>query len=155
MLLLSGFRNDPFEIYKQCNIKDKYYERRFYICTNYRFCCFSSEILKKLVITSLSEQAIQINEIDITKEFKDISPELYDILISFLKFYLYLKNGKIIKNFSSENIIKEYKKYNNKMSLSTILSLFEEDCELSDNEKIQKIVIFIKNLKYELMKNYG
>ena len=156
MLMLSNFRNNPFECYKQHNIIDKYYERRFYISKDYTYYCQNDETMRKMIASSLIEKTIQINEIDITKKFNDIKNDLYMILIDFVQFYLYLKNGKIIEEFSSKRAFEEYDKYNRikKSKFSEILSLFDDNCILKDIEKIQKIIVFIKILKKELMKNY-
>ena len=112
--------------------------------------------MKKLAISSLIEKSIQINEIDVAKKFNDIKLNFYMILIDFIQFYLYLKNDKIIEENSSKKLFEEYKKYNRiKMNnLTEILLLFDDIYKLNDIEKIQKIIVFIKNLKDELMKDY-
>ena len=66
---------------------------------------------------------------------------------------MYFKNDKIVKDFSSINIIEEYKKYN-KIFEKEILFLFEDRCKLKDEEKIKRIIVFIKNLKNEMMEDY-
>ena len=156
MLLLSNFRNNPFECYKQCNISDRYYERRFYIYKDYQYYCQKDEMLRKLIISSLAEKSVQINEIDITRKFDEIKAELYEIFVDLIQFHLCLKNGKIIQMFSSTNIIKEYEVHNKakKAEINEILSLFESSCKLNDEEKIQKVISFTKNLKNEMIKNY-
>ena len=153
MLLLSNFKNEPFEFCKQSNMSNRYFERRFYIGKNHRYYHHNNEILKKLLISSLSEKTIQINEIDITKGFNDIKAELYYMLFDYIQFYLYLKNDKIINSFSSISSIEEYKKYNKNFE-TEILFLFEDNCNLKDDEKVRKIIVFIKNLKNEMMEDY-
>ncbi len=153
MLLFSNFRNNPFEFCNQHNISDKHYNRRFYISKNYKYYYQDNEILKKMTISSLAEKSVQINEIDIIKKFDEIKGELYEIIVDLIQFYLYFKNDKIIKEFSSINIIEEYKKYNENFG-KEILALFEDNCKLKDEEKKEKLIVFIKLLKSEMIKDY-
>jgi hypothetical protein len=62
-----------------------------------------------------------------------------------------LKNGRILSNYS--DIIREYDSDN---YIKEIISIFDDGntVTLSSAEKISKVIIFIKKLKSEIMKNY-
>jgi hypothetical protein len=98
--------------------------------------------------------AIHINELDITGSFENIKSKLFNMLVLMFQFSLYLKNDTITSTFSHYNIIKEYKKYNNAEECDGVLMLFDKNCKLADAQKITKVVLFIKNLKNELIKHY-
>ncbi len=108
------------------------------------------------MVSSLSEMTIYINETNILQSFDDIRQRLYYMFIQILQFYLFLKNDKITYR-SYSNVVKDFKNNNKNRikDVEKILFCFEEDCKLEDIEKIAKIIIFLKNLKNELMNLYG
>ena len=155
MLICSNFQNSHFEYYKISNMEDKYRNRKIYLNCDYECFYNEKEIMKQIILTALSQLSIQINEIDITDEFKNIKHSLMVILLQIIQFYLYLKNGKIIEYNSYSNIINTYRKYsNNFKEFQEIILLLESDDDLSGETKINKIFVFIKNLQRELMKDY-
>ena len=151
MLVLSNFRNNPLEFYKICNINEWYKKRKIYINGDYTYFFHESKNVRQLILTAISELAIHINEIDITCEFASVKDNLFSILLQILQFNLYLKNGKILSNYS--DIIREYDSDN---YVKEIISIFDDGntVTLSSAEKTFKVIVFIKKLKSEIMKNY-
>ena len=148
LLILSNFKNNPLDYYKFGNIDEQYKNRKVYL--NGKFECFfhKDKIIKQLILTAVSELAVHINDIDITCDFESIKYDLFYALLQILQFGLYLKNGKIINKYS--DIIKEY---DNKCFKDTI-SMFNNNLKLSSDEKIFKIITFIKKLKDEITNEY-
>ena len=156
-VLFSNFKNNPFECYSICNIEESNFTRKIYLSSNYNFYSYiNNNIFKELVVSSLSEMTIYINETNILQSFDDIRQRLYYMFIQILQFYLFLKNDKITYR-SYSNVVKDFKNNNKNRikDVEKILFCFEEDCKLEDIEKIAKIIIFVKNLKNELMNLYG
>ena len=147
MLICSNFKNNPIDYYKICNIEEQYRSRKIYL--NYDYECFynKKEIMKQQILTSLSQTAIQINEIDITKDFKDIKYVLFENLLRIIKFYLCLKNDKITENKSYSDIINAFEKKENFKEFQNIMLLFENNNDLSDEIKTNRIVVFIKQIQ--------
>ena len=154
MLICSNFKNNPIDYYKICNIEEQYRSRKIYL--NYDYECFynKKEIMKQQILTSLSQTAIQINEIDITKDFKDIKYVLFENLLRIIKFYLCLKNDKITENKSYSDIINAFEKKENFKEFQNIMLLFENNNDLSDEIKTNRIVVFIKQIQRELIRDY-
>ena len=155
MLICSNFKNNPLEYYKISNIEEKYRNRKVYLNSDYECFYNKKEILKPIILTAFSQSFIQINEIDITDNFQNIKQDLFVTLLQIMQFYLYLKNGKIPKTNSYLDVVDAYGKIgNNTEEIQKIMLLFENDNNLSDETKINKIVVFIKKLQKELMKDY-
>ena len=156
-VLFSNFKNNPFECYSICNIEESNFTRKIYLSSNYNFYSYiNNNIFKELVVSSLSEMTIYINETNILQSFDDIRQRLYYMFIQILQFYLFLKNDKITYR-SYSNVVKDFKNNNKNRikDVEKILFCFEEKCELKDIEKIAKIITFVKILKNELMNLYG
>jgi hypothetical protein len=156
-LLFSNFKNNPFECYNIHDIEESNFTRKIYLSCDYAFYSHINDVIfKELVISALSEMSIHINEINILQSFDNIKQHLYYLFIQILQFYLFLKNDRMKSECTYDNIIKEFKDNNKNKAkdIEKILFCFEEDCKLKDIERTAKIIIFIKNLKSELIKLY-
>jgi len=157
MLLLSKFQDTPLNILKLNNLKSKYKNRIFYLKDNMQYYHHKKEILKMLILESVSEQSFKLNDIMMLKKFSQIDKELYSVLIQMLEFYLYMKNDKITKIEDSENIVLKYSSVSqtNKQEINDVLMCFSEESSLSDYDKKVKILTFVKKLKDSIIKkNY-
>jgi hypothetical protein len=145
----------PLEEYKLSNFSNLYKKRIFFLNNDNQYHIHGKEMLDKLLLESLADMSFQINIIDTSKDFNSIKSQLLEILFNIMELNLYFKNGIIIGDI--------YKKYNSfKMfdlssgeenDLALILSVFNSSI-LSDEEKIIKIMAFMKNIKNELMKEF-
>ncbi|MDD3729434.1 MAG: hypothetical protein PHI20_00185, partial [Endomicrobiaceae bacterium] len=155
MLLFARFKNMPLEEYKLSNFSNLYKKRIFFLNNDNQYHIHGKEMLDKLLLESLADMSFQINIIDTSKDFNSIKSQLLEILFNIMELNLYFKNGIIIGDI--------YKKYNSfKMfdlssgeenDLALILSVFNSSI-LSDEEKIIKIMAFMKNIKNDLMKEF-
>ena len=150
MLILSNFKNSPLEYYKINNINELYKHRKVYLKEKYEYFFYKNDFVRNLVLTAISELSIHINDIDITDNFKNIKHNLFSLLLQVLQFYLYLENGITLNSYS--DIVKAY---DNKEELKEIISVFDKGgLNLSDDEKVFKVIVFIKKIQRELMKYY-
>ncbi len=149
MLILSNFKNNPLDYYKFGNINEQYKSRKVYLNGKFEYFFYEDKIIKQLILTAVSELAVHINDIDITCDFECIKYDLFFALLQILQFSLYLKNGKIIYRYS--DIVKEY---NNNEYFKDIIYLFNNNLKLSSDEKIFKVITFIKKLKDEIINEY-
>ncbi len=155
MLLFARFKNMPLEEYKLSNFSNLYKKRIFFLNNDAQYHIHGKEMLDKLLLESLADMSFQINIIDTSKDFNSIKSQLLEILFNIMELNLYFKNGIIIGDI--------YKKYNSfKMfdlssgeenDLALILSVFNSSI-FSDEEKIIKIMAFMKNKKNDLMKEF-
>ena len=156
MALLSKFQDTPLNILKLNNLKSKYKNRIFYLKDNMQYYYHKKEVLKMLILESVSEQSFKLNDIMILKKFSQIDKELYSVLIQMLEFYLYMKNDKITKIEDSENVVLKYSSVSqtNKQEINDVLMCFSEENSLSDYDKKVKILTFVKKLKDSIIENY-
>ena len=154
MLICSNFKNNPIDYYKICNIEEQYRSRKIYLNSDYECFYNKKEIMKQIILTALSQTSVQINEIDITKNFKDIKYDLFESLLRIIQFYLCLKNGKIIENKSYSDIVSIFENNNDAEEIQNIMLLFEKNNDLADEIKIKKIIAFIKQIQRELIRDY-
>ncbi|MFA7674780.1 MAG: hypothetical protein WCY38_01810, partial [Endomicrobiia bacterium] len=156
MLLLAIFKNTPLNYLKLKNINNKYLNRIFYLKSNTEYYYHNYDTLKILILESVSDLSFHINDIDISKKFIDIKDKLFSLLIQVFGFNLYIKNAKIKDDSFVDNIIDSYKNYNRSkiLEIDSMLLVFEDNCELSDLERIMKVISFIKKSKNEFIKDY-
>ena len=154
MLICSNFKNNPIDYYRICNMEGQYKNRKIYLNRDYECFYNKKEIMKQVILTSLSQTAIQINEIDIARDFKDIKYDLYMNLLRIIHFYLSLKNDKIQEDKSYSDVVEVHEKNSDIREFQDIMLLFENRNTLPDETKVKKIITFIKQTQRELMKDY-
>ncbi len=153
-MLFAEFQNSPFNYCKLRNISDRYFQRTWYLSQDTKYYYHDGSILKFMALETLSGLSFHINNIDVSKGFVLVRNALFELFVGILQLKIYIKNGIIKNNYSSDFIINKYKDIYGNPEFDLALNTFADDCNLSDLDKITKIIVYIKKIKDELIEEY-